>query len=95
MAFGLVAFHYPRPEHREELVRRMRAAAEVMRTVEGCVDASVWETRESGALVSTGTFASEEVWTQAVRAVFDAGVDFDYDEREMRRRDVYLLLPPL
>jgi quinol monooxygenase YgiN len=94
MALGLVAFHYPRPEHRDELVQRMQTAAEVMRTVEGCLDASVWETRESAALVSTGTFASEEAWTQPVRAVLEAGVDFDYDEREMRPRDVHFLVHP-
>lgn len=94
MALGLVAFHYPKPEHRDELLERMRAAAEVMRAVEGCTDASVWETREGAALVSTGTFASEEAWTQAVRAVLEAGVDFEYDERESRPRDVYFLAEP-
>lgn len=94
MALGLVAFHYPKPEHRDELLERMRAAAEVMRAVEGCTDASVWETREGAALVSTGTFASEEAWTQAVRAVLEAGVDFEYDERESRPRDLYFLAEP-
>ena len=94
MAFGLVAFHYPKPEHRAELVQRMQAAAEVMRTVEGCLDASVWEDRDGDALVSTGTFASEEAWTLAARAVLEAGVDFDYDERELRPRAVHFLVQP-
>jgi hypothetical protein len=94
MAFGLVAFHYPRREHRDELVERMEAAAEVMRTVEGCLDASVWTVRESDALVSTGTFVSEEAWTRAVRAVLEAEVDFDYDERELRPRAVHFLVQP-
>lgn len=94
MTTGFVAFHYPRSEHRDELVQRMRAAAEVMRAVDGCLDASVWDVRENEAVVSTGTFASEETWTKAVRAVLAAGVDFDYDEREMRPRDVYFLVQP-
>jgi quinol monooxygenase YgiN len=94
MAMGLVAFHYPKPEHREELLRRMRAAAEVMRTVDGCLDASVWGVRDSEAIVSTGTFVSEEGWAEAVQAVLEAQVDFDYDERELRPRDVYFLLQP-
>jgi quinol monooxygenase YgiN len=94
MTLGLVAFHYPKPEHRDELVQRMRAAAEVMRTVDGCSDASVWETRETAALVSTGTFASDEAWARAVRAVLEAGVDFEYDERESRPRDLYFLVQP-
>jgi quinol monooxygenase YgiN len=94
MALGLVAFHYPRSEHRAELVRRMRDAADVMKRTEGCLAAEVWETREGAALVSTGTFVSEEAWTQAVRAVLEAGVDFEYDERETRPRDVHFLVPP-
>jgi len=94
MALGLVAFHHPSPEHRDGLVQRMRASAEVMRTVEGCVDVSVWATRDGGVLVSMGTFASEEAWTEAVQAVLEAGIDFEYDEREMRPRDVYLLVQP-
>lgn len=44
----------------------MRAAADVMKAVEGCLDASVWEARESAALVSTATFESEEARTQPV-----------------------------
>jgi len=94
MTMGLVALHYPRPEHRDELLRRMRSAAEVMRTVDGCLDASVWEVREGEAVVSTGTFVSEEAWTRAVQAVLKAEVDFDYDEREIRPRDVYFLMRP-
>jgi quinol monooxygenase YgiN len=93
MTTRLVAFHHPRPEHRAELVQRMQAAAEVMRSATGCLEASVWEVRDGAALVSTGTFASEEAWTRAVRAVLDAGIDFDYDERETRPRDVYFLTP--
>lgn len=94
MGFGVVAFHYPRPEHRDELVQRMRVAAEVMRTVEGCLEASVWEVREGRALVSTGTFQSEQAWARAVGAVLEARVDFEYDQRELRPREVHFLVPP-
>jgi hypothetical protein len=69
----------------------MREAAEVMRLAHGCLDAAVWEVRESEAVVSTGTFASEQAWAQAVQAVLNAKVDFDYDERELHPRDVYFL----
>jgi hypothetical protein len=94
MGFGVVAFHYPKPERRDELVQRMRAAAEVMRMVEGCVEALVWEVREGEALVSTGTFASEQAWARAVEAVLEARVDFEYDQRELRPREVHFLVPP-
>lgn len=94
MGFGVVAFHYPRPEHRDELVQRMRAAAEVMKTVEGCVEASVWEVREGEALVSTGTFESEQASARAAGAVLEAGIDFEYDQRELRPREVHYLVSP-
>jgi quinol monooxygenase YgiN len=61
MGFGVVAFHYPKPERRDELVQRMRAAAEVMRMVEGCVEALVWEVREGEALVFGGRGKSQEL----------------------------------
>jgi hypothetical protein len=35
VSVGVVAFHYPKPEYREELVQRVRRAAEVMATVPG------------------------------------------------------------
>lgn len=94
MALGVVAFHYPKPEHRDELVRRLAAAAEVMATTEGCVDVAYWEERETGVLVSTGTFTSDDAWSRAVEAVLAANVDFAYDEREARPRDVYFLVEP-
>lgn len=94
MALGVVAFHYPKPEHRDELVRRLAEAVTVMRAAEGCLAVDYWEDRDTGALVSTGTFASEDAWNGAVEAVLAANVDFDYDEREARPRDVHFLIEP-
>jgi quinol monooxygenase YgiN len=94
MAFGVVSLHYPKPEHRDELVRRLAAAADVMAATEGCVDVAYWEERETRALVSTGTFTSEDAWNRAVQAVLAAKVDFAYDQREARPRDVYFLVQP-
>ena len=75
-------------------MQRLTAAAEVMAATEGSLDVSVWEERETGALVSTGTFVSQDAWNQIVEAVLAAGVDFAYDEREERPRDVYFLTEP-
>ena len=94
MAFAVVAFHYPKPEHRQELIRRLAAAVEVMATAEGCVDVAYWAERESGALVATATFTSEDGWSRALEAVLAAEVDFAYDERESQPRDVYFLVEP-
>ena len=37
MKVGLVALHYPRPEYRDEMISRVRRAAEVMMTTPGCL----------------------------------------------------------
>ena len=46
MSFRLVAFHYPKSEHREELLQRLHRAAEIMKRSPGCIDVEVW--REQG-----------------------------------------------
>jgi quinol monooxygenase YgiN len=88
---ALVAFHFPRAEHREELVGRVQRAAEVMLTVDGCTRAEVWVDRASGAIVTTGEWQTEAARRATFEAVAAADVDFDYDEREERPREVYVL----
>jgi hypothetical protein len=93
MSVAIVAFHYPRPEHRAELVARVRQAAEVMRSVPGCLAADCWENSQTGAVVTTGVREDADARQAAFRSVAAAGVDFEYDEREARPRDVYSLTP--
>jgi len=90
----LIAFHYPKPEHRAEMVDRLNHAARVIAGVAGCLDAGCWEDGPSGAVVATGRFESDVVWRRALAAVAAANVDFDFDSRESRPRDVYALTEP-
>ncbi len=92
MSFRLVAFHYPKPEHHDEMTRRITRAAEVMTTVPGCLEADCWKEESSGAVVATGTFESKEACMRAFHAVAAAKVDIDFDDRESRPRDVYNLI---
>jgi hypothetical protein len=92
MAVHVLAFHYPAPEHRTEMVERIKRAVDVMRDNPGFVDANCWLEEDGDAVVATGTFESKEQWLQAMRTVADAGIDFDYDERELKPRQVQLLL---
>jgi quinol monooxygenase YgiN len=89
--FGIVALHYPRDEFRDEMAMRVARAAEVMATVPGCIEALCWREEDSGIIVATGKWASEEAWRASLSAVADAQVDFDYDERESRPREVFNL----
>ena len=86
-----MAFHYPKPEHRDEMIRRVRRAAEVMATVPGCLDVGCWDEQTTGAVVTTGKWDSREAFLASLEAVEQAGVDFAYDERESRPREVFNL----
>ena len=91
MRFGLVAFHYPRPEYRDEMIQRIHDAAEVMAKVPGCIEAGCWLDETTGAVVATGKWESKQARIAAFRAVVAAKVDFDYDDRESRPRQVFNL----
>jgi quinol monooxygenase YgiN len=89
---GLVAFHYPRREHWDEMISRVRQAADVMAATPGCLAADCWVSEGGGAVVTTGQWESEEAMAAGFAAVQTAGVDFGYDERETRPREVFKLI---
>ena len=91
MAFGIVAFHYPKDEYREELIQRVGQAAAVMAAVPGCIEALCWREEATGAIVATGKWETQEDCMASFRAVAESNVDFDYDERELRPREVFNL----
>lgn len=92
MIVGLVAVHYPRPEFRDEMIQRVRRAAEVMAAVPGCLDVACWRDPDAETVVTTGKWESEDARRAGFAAVAAAGVDFDYDEREQRPREVLNLV---
>jgi quinol monooxygenase YgiN len=87
MAVGLVAVHYPKAEHAEEMMDRVLAAAEVLSSTPGCLEATCWR-ESSGAIVTIGKWESEEALEAGFAAVTTARVDFDYDDRESQPRAV-------
>lgn len=91
---GLVAVHYPRPEHRDEMIARVGRAAEVMAATPGCLAAECWVSEDGQAVVTTGRWASDQALMAGFSAVRAAGVDFGYDERESRPREVLKLVSP-
>jgi len=93
VSVGLVAFHYPKPEYRGELVRRVRHPAELMATIPGCLDVGCGQDEATGAVATTGKWESKDALMAAFEAVAAANVDFDYDDRESRPRDVFNLSP--
>lgn len=92
MKVGMVALHYPRPEHRDEMISRVRQAAAVMAATPGCLAVECWVSEDGQAVVTTGQWESEEALTAGFAAVRAADVDFGYDEREARPREVVRLI---
>ncbi|HWG60861.1 MAG TPA: antibiotic biosynthesis monooxygenase [Streptosporangiaceae bacterium] len=92
MKVGLVALHYPRPEHRDEMISRVRRAAEVVAATRGCLSVDCWVSDDGQTVVTTGQWKSERALMAGFAAVQNAGVDFDYDERESRPREVVRLV---
>jgi len=91
MKVGLVALHYPRPEHWDEMISRVHRAAEIMVATPGCLAVDCWMSEEHQAVVTTGQWESEQALMAGFAAVRAAGGDFYYDERESRPRQVFTL----
>jgi quinol monooxygenase YgiN len=94
MKVGMVAIHYPRICDREEFIARVRQAADVMRPTPGCLCVDFWVTAAGDAVVSTGQWESETTLAVSFATARAAGVDFDYDERESRPRQILRLVSP-
>jgi quinol monooxygenase YgiN len=92
MRVGLVAVHYPRAEHKDEMISRVHQAAEVMAAAPGCLAVDCWLSDDNQAVVTTGQWESEQALAAGFSAVRTAGIDFDYDERESRPREVMKLV---
>lgn len=92
MKVSLVAQHYPRPEHWDEMISRVHQAAEVLAAAPGCLEVDCRVSDDHQAVVTTGQWESRQALRAGFAAVRTAGVDFDYDERESRPRQVFTLV---
>lgn len=92
MAFRVLAFHYPKPGHRQEMIEGIKRAAEVRAGCAGFLAADWWLDEDGEGVVTIGTFDSKEQWLAATQVVAGADVAFDYDEREREPRRAQLLV---
>jgi len=74
------------------MISRVRQAAGVMAATPGCLAVDCWVSEDGQAVVTTGQRESEQALTAGFSAVRTAGVDFGYDERESRPRQVFRLV---
>jgi hypothetical protein len=57
MTIGLVAVHYPEADHADEMVDRVRVAADVLIANSGCLEVTCWR-GAGGAVVTIGKWGS-------------------------------------
>ncbi len=91
---GLIAVHHPRPGDRGEFIARVELAAAAMRPTPGCLSAECWLDVAGDAVISTALWESEQARRASLAAARAAGVDFAYDERESRPREIIRLVAP-
>jgi quinol monooxygenase YgiN len=88
---GLVAFHYPRPEYAEEMLRRVRQAVKAIKAAPGCLGADCWLTDDGIAIVTTGQWESRRALNAGFAAARAAGLDFSYSKHEAWPREIHHL----
>lgn len=80
------------PSTGTRVISRVHRAAEVMAATPGCLAAECWLSEDHQAVVTVGQWESEQAMMAGFAAVRTTGVDFDYDERESRPREVFKLV---
>lgn len=69
MKVGMVALHYPRRKHRDEMISRVRQAADVIAATPGCLAVDCWVSEDGQAVVTTGQWESEQALSAGFAAV--------------------------
>jgi hypothetical protein len=94
MTVGFLAIHYPHASHHDEFIMRVQHAVEVLRLTPACLAAGCWVAVAGDTVVSTAQFDSEGAQASSFATAKAEGVDFDYDERERRPREIFQLVVP-
>jgi heme-degrading monooxygenase HmoA len=74
------------------MISRVQQAAAVMAATPGCLTVDCWVSEDGEAVVTTAQWESGQALTAGFAAVQAADVDFGYDERESRPREVFKLI---
>jgi hypothetical protein len=73
------------------MLNRVQQATEFIGATPGCLAIDCWLTEDGTAIVSTGKWKSEQALHAGFAAARAGGVDFTYDDREARPREIFRL----
>ena len=87
-----MAFHYPRPEHRDELLRWIQQVSVALRTLPGLVQRADFDDPANGRIVAVSIWQSEERFrTAQANAFASLAGEPHYDLWETRPLEVFTL----
>lgn len=92
MSIGFIAYHYPRPEHFAEFVERTRVVRETLQGQPGCRSIEIWATPDRDAVITSGSFESEQDYQRAFGVARGLGDPVVFDDRERKPREVVTLV---
>ena len=84
MRFLYHAVHYPKPEHRDDLLRAMRRLDDAFKDTPGLLDIGVWRDELSRGIVALSFWESRERFEAAAGRFVAAIADVPFDEWEER-----------
>ena len=92
MSIGFIAYHYPRPQHFAAFVERTRVVRDTLQDQPGCRSVEIWATPDQGAVITTGTFDSEQDYQRAFGVARGLGDPVVFDDRERKPREIVTLV---
>ena len=90
MSYIFMAFHYPKAENRDDLIRGMLEMREIMAQAPGFIDAGPWVDDERGRIVGISRWQSRADFEAAVPPGMGTPTD-DIHEWETRPRELFHL----
>ncbi len=93
MSFVFMAFHYPKPEYRDVLLRGMAELRPVMATVPGFIEGGPWREEGNERIVAISKWESKQAFLAAWPAIAAAIADVPFDEWEFREQELFHLEP--
>ncbi len=90
MTFIFMVFHYPAPDHRDELIRGMTEMAALMSGTPGFIDAGQWwDERRPDRLIGLSRWESRDAFLASGITV--AADTDEVPQRELRPRERFFL----
>lgn len=94
MEIRFIGYHYPRPDQFDAFVDRTRLVQETLLDQPGCRSVEIWVTPDQDAVVTTGTFDSEQDYQRAFGVARGLGDAVAFDGRERMPREIVTLVSP-